>query len=115
MNVRNTLKKNSDFRRLYAKGKSAATPYLVVYCRKNRSDRNRLGYTVSTRLGHAVVRNRVRRRLREIVRLNAGAMKTGYDLVIVARGRCVDAEYRRMERAFLAACRQLDLLREAEA
>ena len=75
MKVRDTLKKNSDFHRLYAKGKSAATPYLVVYCRKNRLERNRCGYTVSTKLGHAVVRNRVRRRLREIVRLNAGAVK----------------------------------------
>ena len=48
--VRYTLKKNSDFRRLYAKGKSAASPYLVVYCRKNRLDRSRAGYTVSTKL-----------------------------------------------------------------
>ena len=114
LNVRNTLKKNSEFRRLYAKGKSAATPYLVLYCRKNRTDRNRVGFTVSTRLGRAVVRNRVRRRLREIVRLSAPAMRTGYDLVVVARIRCVDAEYRKMERAFLSACGQLGLLREAE-
>ena len=61
MKVRNTLKKNSDFRRLYAKGKSAVNPWLVVYCRRNRGGVNRLGYTVSVKLGHAVVRNRVRR------------------------------------------------------
>ena len=114
MNVRNTLKKNSDFRRLYAKGKSAATSYLVVYCRKNRGDLNRVGYTVSTRLGHAVVRNRVRRRLREIVRLNTPAMKQGYDLVIVARTRCVGGDYHKMEHAFLKACGQLGLMREEE-
>ena len=63
-----TLKKNSDFRRLYSKGQSAVNPYVVVYCRRNREKVNRLGYTVSTKLGHAVVRNRVRRRLREIYR-----------------------------------------------
>jgi ribonuclease P protein component len=95
--VRYTLKKNSDFRRLYAKGKSAATPYLVLYCRKNRLDHNRAGYTVSTKLGHAVVRNRVRRRLREIVRLNAGAVRPGFDLVLVARSRAVGAEYKKLE------------------
>ena len=87
MKVRGTLKKNSDFRRLYAKGKSAVTPYLVLYVRPNRLGENRVGYTVSAKLGHAVVRNRVRRRLREIARLNAPAMKDGWDIVVVARSR----------------------------
>ena len=114
MNVRNTLKKNSDFRRLYAKGKSAVTPFLVLYCRKNGTDHIRAGYTVSTKLGHAVVRNRVRRRLREIVRLNTPALKPGYDLVVVARGRAVGAEYRRLDSAFLTACQKLDLLKEGQ-
>ncbi|MBQ9685902.1 MAG: ribonuclease P protein component [Oscillospiraceae bacterium] len=114
MNARITLKKNSDFRRLYAKGKSAVTPYMVVYCRRNRGGVNRLGYTVSTRLGHAVVRNRVRRRLREIYRLNADRLRSGYDIVIVARTRCVGADYRRMEASFLRACEKLALMKEAD-
>jgi ribonuclease P protein component len=110
--VRYTLKKNSDFRRLYAKGKSAATPYLVLYCRKNRLDHNRAGYTVSTKLGHAVVRNRVRRRLREIVRLNAGAVRPGFDLVLVARSRAVGAEYKKLEQSYLSCCKKLGLMQE---
>ena len=110
--VRYTLKKNSDFRRLYAKGKSAATPYLVLYCRKNRLDHNRAGYTVSTKLGHAVVRNRVRRRLREIVRLNAGAVRPGFDLVLVARSRAVGAEYKKLEQSYLGCCKKLGLIQE---
>ena len=114
MNVRYTLKKNSDFRRLYTRGKSAVTPYLVVYCRRSRGDVNRLGYTVSTKLGHAVVRNRVRRRLREIYRLNAGRLRSGYDIVIVARSRCVGADYRKMEASFLKACDKLGLMKEAQ-
>ena len=112
MKQRYTLKKNSDFRRLYSRGKSAVTPYLVIYCRRNRGGENRLGYTVSTRLGHAVVRNRIRRRLREIVRLNAPALKQGWDLVIVARSRSVGADYRKLEAAYLQACGKLGLLRE---
>ena len=112
MKQRYTLKKNSDFRRLYAKGKSAVSPYMVVYCRRNRCGENRLGYTVSTKLGHAVVRNRVRRRLREIVRLNAPGMKKGWDLVIVARSRAVDAEYRKLNAAFLRCAKELELLEE---
>ena len=81
-------------------------------CRKNREGRSRFGYTVSARLGHAVVRNRVRRRLREIVRLNGARLVPGYDVVIVARSRCVDAEYRKMEEAYLKAIKKLGLLRE---
>ena len=112
MDSRYTLKKNSDFHRLYTRGKSAVNPYLVVYCRKNREGRSRFGYTVSSKLGHAVVRNRVRRRLREIVRLNGARLVPGYDVVIVARSRCVDAKYRKMEEAYLKAVKKLGLLRE---
>ena len=111
MNVRCTLKKNSDFRRLYSKGKSAVNPYLTVYCRKNGRGVNRVGYTVSVKLGHAVVRNRVRRRLREIYRLNSPALSSGWDIVVVARSRCVGADYRKMDAAFLSACEKLSLTR----
>ena len=109
-----TLKKNSEFRRLYSRGKSAVNSYMVVYCRKNGREINRVGYTVSVKLGHAVVRNRVRRRLREIYRLNSPALKKGWDIVIVARGRCVDARYARLDEAFLALCGKLSLLEEAQ-
>ena len=112
MNSRCTLKKNSDFRRLYAKGKSAANPSMVVYCRRNREGENRLGYSVSTKLGHAVVRNRIRRRLREVVRLNAPRLRSGWDIVLVARSRALDAPFPRLEEAYLASCRRLGLLRE---
>lgn len=112
MKVRYTLKKNSDFRRLYNKGKSAANPYMVIYCRKNGRDVNRLGYTVSTKLGHAVVRNRVRRRFREIYRLNSPAFNKGWDIVVVARTRAVGADYKKMNSAFMHSCRQLSLIAE---
>lgn len=114
LDARVSLKKNYEFRRLYTKGKSAVTPFVVVYCRKNGQAQNRLGYTVSTKLGKAVVRNRVRRRLREIYRLNASALKSGYDIVVVARGRCVDGDYHRIEAAFLKACAELGLVCEKE-
>ena len=114
MDLRSTLKKNSDFRRLYKKGKSAVNPYMVVYCRRNKEENNRLGYTVSTKLGHAVVRNRVRRRLREIYRLNSHKLSSGYDIVVVARTRCVGADYWKMDAAFLSACEKLGLIKESE-
>jgi len=107
-----TLKKNYEFRRLYAKGRSAVLPALVIYARHTKGAVNRVGFTVSARLGHAVVRNRVRRRLREIYRLHEAELRPGTELVIVARGRSITAAYRELERDFLAGCRKLGLLRE---
>ncbi|MBQ2323597.1 MAG: ribonuclease P protein component [Oscillospiraceae bacterium] len=105
-----TLKENYEFRRMYAKGKSGVSPCLVVYCRPNHRAHNRLGITVGAKLGHAVVRNRVRRRLREIYRLNQPRMKQGYDVVLVGRVRAVSASYQELERAFLRVCEKLSLL-----
>ena len=113
MKVRNTLKKNSEFRRLYAKGKSAVTPYLVVYARLTRRSGCRVGFTVSNKLGKAVVRNRVRRRLREIYRLHETGFVPGAELVVVARARAVGAQYRQLERAMLDACKRLGVWRPA--
>ena len=114
MDFRSTLKKNYEFKRLYNKGKTAVTPYMVVYALKNHKGIRRVGYTVSTKLGKAVVRNRIRRRLREIYRLNSDKLKTIVDIVIVARSRCIEAEYSKMENAFLHACAELDILRGDE-
>ena len=108
-----TVKENYEFRRIYAKGRSGVSPYLVVYVRPNRRGRNRLGVTVSTKLGHAVVRNRVRRRLREIYRLHEAQFQPGYDLVVVARSQAVYASFSQLTKAYLALADKLDLLTEA--
>ncbi|MBR3561286.1 MAG: ribonuclease P protein component [Oscillospiraceae bacterium] len=104
-----TLKLNYEFRRVYSKGSSGVSPFFVVYARPNRSCRNRLGVTVSTKLGKAVVRNRIRRRLREVYRLAQGSMKQGYDVVLVGRRRALAAPYSELERAFRRTCETLEL------
>ena len=114
MQFTTVIKNNYEFHRLYARGKSAVTPTLVVYTRRNKCGANRIGYTVTKKLGHAVVRNRVRRRLREIYRLHEPELRTGADLVVVARTRSVEASYRTLERDFLTAAKKLSLLREEE-
>ena len=114
MKFTDTLKLNYEFHRLYSKGKSAVTPCLVVYTRHTNQKRNRIGFTVSTKLGHAVVRNRVRRRLREIYRLHEAEFVPGTELVVVARARAVSATYQQLERAMLSACGKLGVLREGE-
>ena len=104
-----SLKENRVFRRLYAKGKSAVGPAMVLYCRKNGGQENRLGITVGTKLGGAVVRNRVRRRLREIYRLNEEKFRPGYDIVVVARVRAVYSRYDQLEAQFLSLADKLGL------
>ena len=113
MEFTDSLKKNYEFRRLYNKGKSAVTPYLVLYVRRTRRDNNRLGLTVSNKIGKAVVRNRIRRRLREIYRLNREKMPAGYDIIIVARVRAAEAPYRKLERHYLRCLGELGLLTDA--
>ena len=114
MKFSKSLKLNHIFRRLYHKGKSAAGKYLVIYCRKNGSRENRIGLTVSAKLGHAVVRNKVRRRLREIYRLHESQFKPGWDIVVVARSRAVGAPYSKLEKNYLSLARSLGLLIEEE-
>lgn len=109
-----SLKQNHVFRRLYAKGKNQVTPHLALYTRKNGGGVSRLGITVSTKLGHAVVRNRVRRRLREIYRIHEHEFVSGYDIVAVARVRAVYAKFDELERSFLKAAAGLNLLRRED-
>ena len=107
-----TLKENYEFRRTYQKGVSAVSPVMVLYCRKNRLCRNRLGLVSSTKLGHAVVRNRCRRRLREVYRLEKPQLKTGYDIILVARSRTATAPWLELQKQFRRLCRKVDLMKE---
>jgi ribonuclease P protein component len=107
-----SLKQNHLFRRMYQRGKSAPGRYVVVYCRKNGLAYNRLGLTVGTKVGHAVVRNRIRRRIREAYRLSESHYLTGYDIVVVARGRAADATYREIADCLWAMSQKLGLIRK---
>ena len=105
-----SLKKNHEFRRLYSKGKSVASSVLVVYCKKTGRPINRLGITVTTKLGKAVARNRVRRRFKEIYRTNEHCLKQGFDIIIVARVKARYSSYQELEKAFFSCCSKLGLL-----
>ncbi len=107
-----TLKENYTFRRTYQKGTSAVSACMVIYCRKNRLGHNRLGVTSSVKIGNAVRRNRCRRRLREVYRLHAGALRQGYDIILVSRGRTAEAPWDELCESFLRLCRKMGLLEE---
>ena len=104
-----TVKENYEFRRIYRKGKSLVSPQMVLYWQKNRQGQSRLGITVSTKLGKAVVRNRVRRQLREMYRLHLPEMKKGYDVILVGRVKAVHTPYAAMDRQYVQALRALEL------
>lgn len=106
-----SLKLNRDFRRAYGKGKSVAMPSIAVYARKTKFENNRIGFTVSTKIGKAVHRNKIRRRLREAYRINENKISTGYDIVIVARHRSRNADFRVLEAELLAALDKLGILK----
>ncbi len=107
-----SLKLNHEFRRLYNKGRTAVSPYMAIYCRKTRLPVSRLGFTTGVKLGKAVKRNRIRRRLREIYRTNEARMAPGWDIVVVARVKAVYAQYGQLERSFLALAAKLELLEQ---
>ena len=109
MKYSTSLKLNHIFRRLYHSN-GLADSYLVLYARKNRSETNRVGITVGKKLGHAVVRNRTRRRLREIYRLNEHRFQPGWDIVVVARTRAVKAPFDKLTGSFLSLAEKAGIL-----
>jgi len=104
------LKKNHEFKRLYNKGKSAASQYAVVYCKRNGKPENRLGIAVSKKLGGAVERNRMRRRLKEVYRLNENKLSSGYDIVLIARARSMFSRFCELESSILSLFRKLKII-----
>ena len=109
MRFSSALKFNHVFRRLYATS-GHANFYLVLYARKNHTATNRVGVTVSKKLGCAVVRNRVRRRLREVYRLNEARFAPGWDIVVVARSRCIKADFGKLTQAYLSLAEKAGIL-----
>ena len=94
-----SLKKPDDFRRVYRSGRSRANHLLVMYVRKNECGRNRLGISVSKKVGNSVVRHRLTRLIRESYRLSEDRYDTGLDIVVIARIHAKDCTYYEIVRA----------------
>lgn len=96
-----SLKKNSEFQTVYRGGKSLANRYLVMYVLKNGSEKNRVGISVSKKVGNSVIRHRITRLIRESYRLNEEKFATGYDFVVISRGTAKGKGYSEIESALL--------------
>ena len=109
MKFSSSLKLNHIFRRLYHTS-GQADAFLVLYARRNRTEGNRVGITVSKKLGKAHIRNRIRRRIREVYRLNEDRFQSGWDIVVVARSRAVDAPFDKLVASYLALAKKAGIL-----
>lgn len=100
-----SLKKNRDFQNVYKHGISYADHYLVMYVLENGSGKNRIGISVSKKVGNSVIRHHIKRLIKESYRLKEGAFVKGLDIVIIARVSAKEITYRQTERALLHVAR----------
>lgn len=105
MKFSESLKSNRDFKNVYGKAKSYANKYLVMYVLENGLEQNRLGISVSKKVGNSVVRHHVTRLIREGYRLHEDMFNSGLDIVVVARASTKDAKYSDIESALLHVSR----------
>jgi len=103
-----SLRLNIQFKRVYTKGKSSASPWLVLYARRV-GGKGGFGITASKKIGKAVERNRAKRRLRALYRKFKNNIAENYDIVAVARTKTVNAPYVKLEDAFLKALKELGI------
>ena len=106
-----SLKKNEDFGRVYRQGKSYGNRLLVMYVlEKGQGLENRVGISVSKKVGNSVVRHRIKRIVRECFRTHWQQWKAGYDIVVIARQNVKDKNYQEIESALLHLGRHHQLL-----
>ena len=101
MKFSESLKKNKDFQVVYKKGKSFGNKYLVMYVLPNELGKNRIGISVSKKVGNSIVRHHLTRLIRESYRLHEEQFQCGYDVVIIARTSAKDRTYHEIESALI--------------
>ena len=109
------LAKKEDFNRVYRCGKSVANhQFVLYYMNRNETARFRLGVSVSKKNGNAVVRNRLRRLIKEIVRLNGDGIKPHLDFILIARKPAVQMSYRELEKSVLHVLSKAGVFRRGD-
>lgn len=111
--MKNSIKKNKEFKEIYEKNNSFATKSLVMFISKNSdTERNRLGISVSHKVGNSVVRHTLVRRIREIYRKNQDVLKEGFDIVVILRVGCDKKEFFDLNEEFLHLCKKHGILKD---
>lgn len=107
----NILRKNSQFQQVYHRGKSYSNRYMALYVFPQQLPGNRVGFAAGKRLGNAVMRNRIKRLLREAYRLQQSKIKEGAQLLLMGRKALAEEKYETAERALLDLFRKSHLLK----
>ena len=110
MRYSESLKKNRDFQNVYRHGKSYANKYLVMYVLENHTEGNRLGISVSKKVGNSIVRHRLTRLIRESYRLQEDRFRCGLDIVVIARIGAKEKKYKDIDGAMLHLGRLHDII-----
>ncbi|MDF2510214.1 MAG: hypothetical protein K0S04_80 [Herbinix sp.] len=101
MKYSEALKKNEDFKEIYRTGKSYANKYLIMYVKMNNTNSNRIGISVSKKVGNSVIRHRITRLIRESYRLSEDNFVNGLDIIVVARVGAKGKDYNEIQSALL--------------
>ena len=106
------LRKNLEFKRVYSGGKNYWNRNLTLYIKKNNMEETRLGITITKKIGNAVVRNRIKRRIKEIYRKKFFRIKSGYDLIFIPKKNVVDISYKELESAIIHILKLSNMLKD---
>ena len=109
-----SIKKNREFQSIYRGGTSHANRLLVMYVTENEQGVNRIGISVSKKVGNSVVRHHITRLIREIFRLNNDKIRTGVNIIVVARPAAKNSDYRHLESAYLHLCGLHNIKKESK-
>lgn len=110
MNKIYRLRSNMEFKKVYSGGKNYWNRNLILYVKKNNIGNTRVGYSITKKIGNSVIRNKVRRRMKEIYRLKFDGIKSGYDLIFIPKKNVVDISYKELESAMLHILKLSSLL-----
>lgn len=109
MDKKNRLRNNEEFEKVYRRGKNYWNRNLIIYVMKNDLNYSRIGFSVTKKIGNSVVRNRTKRRMKEICRQNFGNIKGGYDIIIIPKKNVVDITYKELKSAIFHILKLADI------
>lgn len=101
MDKKYRLRKNEDFKRVYKEGKNYYNKYLVMYLRKNELGYSRIGYTITKKIGNSVKRNKIKRRLKEIMRENFDNIDGEYDIILIPKKNSANIDFKTLKSAVI--------------
>ena len=112
MNKKYRLRNNDDFKKVYKKGKNYWNRNLILYIMENDLNHTRIGFSITKKIGNSVVRNRTRRRMKEICRQNLNNIKEGYDIIFIPKKNVVDITYEDLKSGMLHLLKKSYLIKD---